>query len=223
MRPGSVVVLLTMGALAGGAAPASGAELRVDRDCFADPGDRADTVVLSGRGFTPGAAYRVTLDGRPLVGGTGRVDATGAVGGAFAAPEVGANGARRSFRLGVQEGVHRPTTTFTVSRLLARFAPTAGNPATLRVVFRADGFGLRGDTRPSVYVHYLTPRGRLARTVRLGTATGPCGSLRTARRRLFAFRPAPGRWRLQFDTRSRYTPGTGRSSFVHYTVPVRVG
>jgi len=228
MRSRSVAFLLsvlTLFSLAGGATAASAAEIRVDRPCFADPSDREDTVQLSGSGFTPNSAYQVTLDGQPLTGGSGRTDGAGNVSGKFVAPSVrtvSRTARQHRFRLGVQEGANQPVTSFTVSRLFASFRPATGDPTTLRVRFSLYGFALQGAARPPIYVHYVGPSGRVARTTRLGSATRACGFLRTKRRRLFAFTPRRGGWRLQFDTRKRYTRGSARSSFLFYTVGVNV-
>lgn len=225
MRSRSAALLVTLGALLAGVEQASAAEIRLNRSCFADPSDRRDTVQLTGAGFTPNAAYQVTLDGQPLTGGNGRIDGAGNMSGRFVAPSVaGISQVARQhrFRLGVQEGANQPVLSFTVSRLFASFRPATGNPTSLRVRFSLYGFGLQGDRRPPVYVHYVGPSGRLGRTTRLGTAGGDCGFLRTSRRRLFAFSPRRGTWRLQFDTRRGYTRGTKRSSFLYFTVPVNV-
>jgi hypothetical protein len=50
----------------------------------------------------------------------------------------------------------------------------------------------------------VTPGLRLRLTILLGRTQGPCGSLVTARRRIFPFRARPGNWRLQFDTAQVY-------------------
>lgn len=225
MRSRSAALLVTLLALLAGAAQASAAEIRVNRSCFADPSDREDTVRLSGSGFTPNAAYQVVLDGQPLTGGNGRIDAGGNMSGRFVAPSVESISRiarQHTYRLSVQEGANQPVTTFTVSRLFASFRPASGAPSSLRVRFSLYGFGLQGDRRPPVYVHYVGPSGRLGRTLRLGTAAQACGFLRTSRRRLFPFSPRRGAWRLQFDTRKRYARGTSRSSFLFYSVRVNV-
>jgi hypothetical protein len=82
----------------------------------------------------------------------------------------------------------------------ADFAPSSGDPQKLRVRFTVAKFGRN---RP-VYLHYVGPNHHLKRTVRLGTARGRCGYLRTAKRRLFPFTAARGTWRLRFDTRRNY-------------------
>lgn len=218
---------LTVLAVALGAATgeASAAEISVNRSCFADPTDREDTVTVRGSGFAPNARYQVILDGRPLKGGAGRTDKDGRMSGRFVAPSVGtvSRVARRHrFDLRVRQGGFEPAVYFTVSRLFASFSPARGNPRKLMVRFSAFGFSLTGQKRPPIYVHYVSPRGKLARTVRLGRGTGACGFRRTGKRRLFAFDPIRGSWRLQFDTRRRYREGTSRSGFLFYTLRVKV-
>jgi hypothetical protein len=66
------------------------------------------------------------------------------------------------------------------------------------------GFSLVGVIKP-LYLHYVAPSGRLKKTVSLGTTRGSCGYLRTARRRVFPFTVAPGKWTLQVDTQQPYS------------------
>lgn len=204
------------------AATAGAAEIQVGRACYSDPADRADLVRLSGRGFTPGAPYQVTLDDRVLEGGGGTANADGTVAGSFTAPSAPRVAGRRSFRLDVRQGAVKASTTFAVSRLRASFTPSSGPTRRLRVRFAVDGFALQGAVRPWVYVHYVKAGGRLAHTMRLGRAGGPCGTLHSARRRLFGFPARAGSWRLQFDTRKAYVRGTTRSSFLFITLGVTV-
>ena len=78
--------------------------------------------------------------------------------------------------------------------------------------FSINGFGL---VRPgaSVYVHYVSPSGKVRRDVRLGTAKGMCGKIRMTRQRhLFPFPAERGRWILQFDTNKTYARATRRRS-----------
>lgn len=226
MRPHPFVVLAALTLVfAGGAASAQAAQISVNRSCFADPADRQDTVIVRGSGFAPKAPYRVLLDGKPLPGGSGRTDIDGRMSGRFVAPSVGTVSRiarQHKFDLRVQQGGFQPAAYLTVSRLFASFSPAKGDPRRLKVRFSTYGFSLTGQRRPPIYVHYVSPRGHLARTVRLGRGTGACGFLRTKRRRLFAFDPLRGSWRLQFDTRRRYRKGTSRSSFLFYTLRVRV-
>ena len=211
------------GAALGLPAAASAAQIQVDRPCYADPSQRQDRVTLSGSGFTPNATYQVTLDGQPLAGGTGTVDATGGIAGNFIAPALAKGSNEHVYTLGVQEGANAPTTTFIVTQLFADFKPSKGDPKTLKVRFSLFGFSLQGQQSPPVYVHYIRPNGKLKKTYRLGTARGACGTIhRTTKRRLFPFSAERGRWRLQFDTAKRFRRGSSRSDFLFYTVGVDV-
>jgi hypothetical protein len=165
----------------------------------------------------------VTLDGQPLAGGSGTVDATGAINGTFIAPSLAKGTNEHMYTLGVQEGANAPSTTFLVTQLFADFQPSKGDPTSLRVRFSLFGFGLQGASTPPVYVHYIRPNGKFRKTYRLGTARGACGTIqKTAKRRLFPFGAARGRWRLQFDTAKRFRRGTSKSDFLFYTVGVDV-
>jgi hypothetical protein len=232
-RSAALAACLLTAAVAPGIASAAPA-IHVDRPCYADPSLREDRVHLSGSGFTPLTTYQVTLDGRELPGGTGQVGATGAIDGSFAAPDLSMLGkgvGEHVYELGVHE-VRDPEadapvisagTQFGVSRLSVAFRPARGNPSSLRVTYRMQGFSLGGRVTPSVYVHWIAPDGRLRRTARVGTALGPCGEIRAStRRRLFPFQPERGRWRLQFDTSRHFRKGHAHSGFLYYAIPVAV-
>jgi hypothetical protein len=93
-----------------------------------------------------------------------------------------------------------PASAARCHRFGADFAPSTGNPQTLRVRFSVWRFG----TNRPVYLHYVGPNGHLKRTARLGTAHGVCAFMRTGYRRLFPFTAAPGTWRLLFTTHRGY-------------------
>src|SRR4051812_47406924 len=154
-----------------------------------------------GRGRRPPrAAGSAVRDGQQI--GNGTVPADGTVTGNFTSGALDPGLADKSFDLTVTDGSNQAATRFRVSRFVAEFAPARGNPATLRVRFSVFGFGRPG---LPIYVHYLAPGGLTSRTLLLGRTRGVCGSItRTRIRRLFPFRPAPGRWRLQFDNRRSY-------------------
>jgi hypothetical protein len=179
------------------AAPASAATVQTSLPCYLENRD----VQITGSAFTPGATYTVLRDGQAI--GTGKVAADGSVAGTFPAGALDPGLAERSFDLAVSDGTNQATTSFRVSRFVAEFAPTRGNPASLRVRFSVFGFGRVG---LPIYVHYRQPGGRIAETVLLGHTQGACGSIQqTRKRRLFPFRPGAGRWKLQFDTQKRYS------------------
>jgi hypothetical protein len=105
------------------------------------------------------------------------------------------------FTLSVTDGTHTVHRRLGATRFGADYHPAVRSPRT-RVRFVVAGF----PARDPVYLHYVTPRHRLRRTVLLGRASAPCGTLRTRRRPVFPFSPGPGRWRMQFDTRPDYSP-----------------
>jgi hypothetical protein len=200
-------------------AAAHGAAVQTDRGCYLQT-DRTN-VTVSGNGFTAGQPYTVSLDGAALGGGPGTIDAGGAMQGAFSPPMLAADELERTFTVGVAAGGVAAQTQFTVTRLKANFSPSEGDPTRLKVRFSVAGFGLAAPN-PDVYLHYVTPGGRLKQTVRLGRATGQCGRIaRTAKRRLFPFRkPTLGKWQLQFDTSQAFTKGTNGAKFLFYSVGV---
>jgi hypothetical protein len=192
--PHLVIAFVALGATAAAAAAAT---VQTSLPCYLEKRD----VQITGSAFTPGATYTVQRDGQAI--GTGKVAADGSVSGTFPAGQLDPGLAERSFDLAVSDGTNQATTSFRVSRFVAEFAPTRGNPATLRVRFSVFGFGR---ANLPIYVHYLRPGRVVTETIRLGQTQGSCGSIQqTRKRRLFPFRPGAGRWRLQFDTQKRYT------------------
>jgi hypothetical protein len=200
-------------------AAAHGAVVQTDRTCYLQT-DKTN-VTVSGNGFTPGRPYSVSLDGTALTGGLGTMDAGGAMQGAFAPPMLGADELDRTFTVAVASDAISAISTFTVTRLKANFTPSEGDPTKLKVRFSVAGFGL-ATHNPDVYVHYITPGGKLKQTIRLGKATGQCGRIaKTAKRKLFPFtRPSLGKWQLQFDTTKSFSKGSTNSKFLFYSVGV---
>lgn len=200
-------------------AAAHGADVQTDRACYLQT-DKTN-VTITGNGFTAGADYGVSLDGTALTGGVGKMDAGGAMRGAFAPPMLAEDELERKFAVAVGAAGVTAQTEFTVTRLKANFTPSEGDPTKLKVRFSVAGFALAGPT-PDVYVHYVTPGGRLKETIRLGKATGQCGRIaKTAKRKLFPFKVSKlGKWNLQFDTTKSFTKGVNGSKFLFYSVGV---
>jgi hypothetical protein len=200
-------------------AAAHGAEVTTDRTCYLQT-DKTN-VTVTGTGYTPSRPYGVTLDGDALAGGAGTMDANGAMRGAFAPPALDDEELERAFTVGVTSDVLAATSVFTVTRLKANFTPSTGDPKKLKVRFSVAGFGL-ATHNPDVYVHYVTPAGKLKETIRLGQATGQCGRIeKTAKRRLFPFTVSKlGKWQLQFDTSKSFKKGVKGGSFLFYSVGV---
>src|SRR3954466_11589773 len=129
---------------------ASAATVQTDLPCYLENRN----VAVSGAGFTPGAAFNVTRGGRAIGGGA--VAADGTVTGSFPSGSLDTGIAEKAFDLAVSDGNNQAFVKFSVSRSRADFAPSRGNPATLRVRFSVFGFG---KTALPVYVHYLKPGG----------------------------------------------------------------
>jgi hypothetical protein len=170
---------------------ATAAQVRVDRACVPP----RDPVAVSGAGFTPGVAFAVSVDGLPLGGGT--VDDAGLVGASFPAPS--ATGAHVVVARDLQGNQGRAR--LRVARAAGRVTPLGAGARRAR--FAVEGFG---PARPRVYLHWVTPGGRVRGPAVLGRAAGACGALRVTRRLLPDARPARGAWRLQLDTRRSYSP-----------------
>jgi hypothetical protein len=200
-------------------AAAHGAAVQTDRTCYLQT-DKTN-VTVSGNGFAANQPYTVSLDGTALTGGLGTMDANGVMQGAFAPPSLTEDEQERQFEVAVGAAGVSASSKFTVTRLRANFTPSEGDPTKLKVRFSVAGFAL-AKPDPDVYVHYVTPRGKLQQTIRLGRATGQCGRIeKTAKRKLFPFtKPALGKWQLQFDTTKAYTKGARDSKFLFYSVGV---
>jgi hypothetical protein len=219
---GLLVLLVALAFPAGALA----ADVQVDRSCYLEAliGNRVipQPVQVTGNGFTANEAYQVTIDGLPVLDGSGTVDAAGGISKTITPPALPEGTNERKHILTVSQGATSVSTSLRVSRFLADFAPSSGDPRTLRVRFSVFGFGL-ASANPTVYLHYVRPGGKLKRTVKLGRAAGPCGRIaRAPKRRLFPFTATRGRWRLQFDTNKRYRKGRSNSAFPFYSVPVDI-
>jgi hypothetical protein len=192
-----------------GAAPAStpsGPSLSTSAACYLE--NRA--VALQGSGFPAGSSFTVSLDGAAKGGGT--VASDGSFGGSLPSGTLAASADHMRHTVAVSDGAISLSTTFLVTTFGAGFAPSSGNPASLRVRFSVFGFGLgagTSSTRPPfhVYLHYVRPNGQVGPTVELGPTHGYCGDLpRTRVRRLFPFHASSrGAWHLQFDLAPHYS------------------
>lgn len=207
--PRTAFAIAALGAALALPAGAHGATASTDRACYL--ADDTSAVTVTGAGFTPGAQVNVLLDGKvgslPLTAGP-----DGSVTTRLAVPEPPRGGSKahergHALRLQQTDGGPSASAAFTAARFVADYTP--GNASTLGKV-RFMAFGLAPDLapgarRPTVYVHYVDPRGKVKRTVALGRAQGPCGSIRrTKRLRVFPFTPRSGKWLLQFDTSKKY-------------------
>jgi hypothetical protein len=177
------------------AGAASAASVSTPEACYSS----RKPVDFAGSGFRARAHFVATVGGRQVTSGS--ATRFGDVSGSFQAPvPTRAGPGERVFTLRVSDGVRAATTRFRAAVFGAGFSPTTGDPATLRVRFFAYDFG----TGRTVYLHYLRPDLTLRTTIALGVTRGPCGTLASARLRIFPFYARPGNWRLQLDTSRVY-------------------
>ena len=188
---------------------AGAATLDAGKACYFN----ADLARLSGTGFAPDSQITFTVNGRPLRT-TVRSDSAGDVLVRYDPPRTETE-RELVIRATDSEGTSARTTIFVSRKRRVTAKPRgAANVRTWEAVFRLFGFGLG-----RAYIHYVNPNGVHKKDVRLGRLIGPCGRLKTDKRRVMPFRnPQFGHWKLQFDTRRRYDPDTARKR----VIPVRV-
>jgi hypothetical protein len=203
----AVLLACALLALAAPVAAAARATLTTDARCYL----QGAPLQMTAGGFAPDAPLTVVLDGRQLSygdGSTPRADAAGTFASSFATPALAPGAMESRHVLVVSDGRQRPRARFTVTRPAgAAFVPSSGDPRTLRARFETWGFTLGADddtTRFAVWLHWLSPSGKVRRNAALGSTGGDCGSLTTRPRRVFPFAPEPGRWVLVLDTHRRY-------------------
>lgn len=208
---------------AGGAATvpvaAQAAAIEVDRRCY----ESGDPVQVRAVDFPPSTPLTVTLDGTVLRHRDGSLPSTNGVGlfeNRFAAPAVGGRAHQRSVQLEAAGGDASAATSFSVSAPAGGdFTPSRGDPRTLAVRFSLWGFALEDGRNRRVHLHWLAPGGEVRDDAVLGRTSGPCGTLTTARRRIFPFVAERGRWTLVLDTHARYREDADGPSV---RIPVRI-
>jgi hypothetical protein len=219
----SASTLVLFAALAAGAPAAT---LTLDHGCYLSKQPalpNGQTIAVRGAGFAPSAPVSFTLGSTPL--GFIASDAAGNVAGQFQPPSLGGSTAFRDTRiLTATDGTNQGAVPVLLRRVAADFLPANGRPQTHRVNFYVYGFGpllaaQRLSTNQPVYEHVFDPAGKLRATFRVGRTSGPCGDLKTTRRRLLPFRnPANGRWSFVFDTKPRYSRRSIPSAGIGYQV-----
>jgi hypothetical protein len=169
-------------------------------------------IALHGGGFAPDAPLRITREGEVVGTVTAQPDGTFTASIDSGALPTGL--AERATELTVSDAESTVVQHVRVTTFSASYSPKVASP-TAYVRFSAFGFG----QGRAVYLHYLRPDGSSAKTVRLGATRGVCGTIkRTAKRRLFPFKPRAGHWRLQFDTSRAVDPDAAP----RIVLPVRV-
>ncbi|HVP01071.1 MAG TPA: hypothetical protein VMT10_00770 [Solirubrobacteraceae bacterium] len=216
-RAARTAILAAIAALcATWSAAASAATVSLDRACY--KASSAGIVTITGQGFTPGEQYTVLVQGGVVDVGTAAADGSLVKRIPVPLPPDSGPGAHTgTYSVEVQQVDNDAKSSFQASAVYGDFTPGSGDPRTLRVHFIAYGFGTAtpaGQPMPTVYVHYIDPRGKLRKTVAIGAGTAPCGTIkRTALRKLFPFTPRSGTWTLQYDTQQKYVKGTPTTYF----------
>jgi hypothetical protein len=215
--PHAAISILAAAAVLIAAPAARAATLTTDTRCYQETQD----VVVSGSGYAPMGTVAISRDGAPF--GTATADAAGNFQAKFAAEELGRDRREGVTSLTATDGaLNTASTRYRTTKVYADFNPDAGDPKTLTVRFEVNGFGLLR-RHASVYLHYISPGGKLRRDVRLGTALGTCGVIRKTRERhLFPFPAERGKWILQFDTNKTYTRATSKSPYIWVRKPVEI-
>jgi hypothetical protein len=205
-----------LAALLAGASSAAAATLATDTRCYQE----TQEVIVNGSGFAPSSVVTISRDGAVL--GSTQTDAGGAFRNKFDTPELPENVRERLYSISATDSASTAQTSYRSTRIFASFRPRTGNPSTLKVRFSVYGFGLV-QRRAPVYLHYVRPDGKAARTIKLGTATGVCGAIaQTRQRRLFGFEASKGTWILQFDTRAKYERATFKRRTPWVRKPVEI-
>ena len=157
-----------------------------------------ETVTAQGAGFTPGGPVDLKVDGTSL--GQLGADANGAIGAVI--------------KLGTMRGAksHSMTATDLTNPAVMVTASFLGTTNTVRVkpkraaagkARRLTGYGFLAG--PNVYMHV---RGHGVSTDRrIARSQAPCGTF-VVRKRIVPKGAAPGRYRVQFDAKKRYSKRT---------------
>jgi hypothetical protein len=175
------------------AAPA--ATLSVDKPCYG-PGEQ---VEFSGGGYTASGPVSLSVSGQQL--GVGNANAVGEFAVGIPAPTI--DGKERTDVFTATDQTNLALTASTpvkVTSLNVDVTPKNGNPGrTKKIVAR--GF----TTGKVLYAHVR--RGKQRRNLRIGALEGACKTL-TARRQLFATDAKSGVYKVQFDTKRKYSART---------------
>jgi hypothetical protein len=203
-------LLIATALLLAAPAIAQAATLEAAKSCYPIGGD----AVINGSGFAPDSPITFTVNGDPLPANVNS-DEAGDVRVTYRNLPRTTTERRLVIRATDAEDTSAKTIVYVTRELRVTANPDSSpNVRTWRAVFSLWGFG-----SGRAYIHYLNPKGKLKKTVRLGRLIGPCGRLKSSKRRVMPFKdPAFGYWHLQFDTRRTYSKNTERKR----VIPVRV-
>ena len=178
-------------------ASASAATLAPGKPCFGD----GDPITLGGTGFTPGAPVTLAADGRQFSGNL-TSSATGTVAGRLLPSTLVAGRTQNSVFTATDTAnpANIGQTTVVRARLRVTVTPANASPRSNRR-FRARGF-----TAGSTLYRHIT-RGRSVSNGRMAKLKGACRSA-SVKKRLFRRSAKSGTYRVQFDTKRKYSSKT---------------
>lgn len=192
-------------------AAAQAPSFEADRSCYGPGQD----VGLTGVGFTPNGPVAVSVDGRQI--GQALANQVGEFDISDRAPAIKAKQRRYVFTATDETNpAITASVRVTVSSLSLKVTPMGRtNPAVKRKIVA------RGFTSGRVlWAHVKRGKGK-ARNIKIGRLKGACRTL-NVKRRLFPSNAATGVYRVQFDTKRRYSPRTRPNSvfswFIYRTV-----
>jgi hypothetical protein len=157
-----------------------------------------EVVTLSGTGYTPGGTVAITANGKSL--GTDEVDAAGNFSGALTLNLASGQTLKTYAATDQANPALTASVQLRTSALTVNLKPKQGRPD------RRFRIGARGfTTGKRLYAHIV--KGRFRRTVKIGRLKGPCHKI-TAHKRLFPSDLATGIYRVQFDSKRKYSKKT---------------
>jgi hypothetical protein len=203
----AILASLTATALAA-PATASAATLSVDKPCYG-AGER---VQFSGGGFSPNGSVALSVSGQQL--GVGNANPVGEFAANLGAPAI--DGKQRTDVFTATDQTNLALTASVpvlLTSLDVKVKPKNGNPGKLKRIVA------RGFTTGKVLYAHVRRKGT-KRNIKIGRLKGPCKTL-SVRRRLFSLDAKTGVYKVQFDTRRRYSADTApQVGFVVTVFPV---
>jgi len=193
LRTAVLPALAAVALLAPATAPA--ATLTVDKPCYG-PGEQ---VRFTGAGFTPSGQVALSVSGQQL--GIGTADPAGGFGVGIGAPTIDGKQRTDVFIATDQTNLALTATVpVLLTSLNVNVTPRNGNPGrTKKIVARGFTSGA------TLYAHVR--RNGAKRNIRIGRLKGACKGL-TARRKLFSTDAKSGVYKVQFDTKRKYSAKT---------------
>ena len=166
-------------------------------------------IIARANGFAPGAGVTFSLPTGPVA--LVAANAQGTAVAQFSAPGLPGGQFAATRTLTATDNTNRASAPIQLRVIAASFLPaTTANAAQQRVRFYVYGFGplltaLRRPISQNIFMHVFQPGGKLRGTFYVGRSGGPCGDLRTGRRKILPFGLRNGTWNYRFTTSRTYS------------------